>query len=133
SAGAYYAVMGMNGMKLRIVVTLGLIMALATGASGLGDEKEGTFRAAKNAPSPVSSQSGGFVQDAEKAPQPSLVEAPVATATPADSPIAAPPGHVIDHHVVHGEPFWFSADYVLAWFEGSGLPPLVTTSPAGTA
>ena len=29
--------------------------------------------------------------------------------------------------------FWASAEYVLGWFSGDRLPPLVTTSPAGTA
>jgi hypothetical protein len=29
--------------------------------------------------------------------------------------------------------FWLTAEYVAAWFHGDNLPPLVTTSPAGTA
>jgi hypothetical protein len=29
--------------------------------------------------------------------------------------------------------FWVRGDYVAAWFTGANLPPLVTTSPAGTA
>jgi hypothetical protein len=29
--------------------------------------------------------------------------------------------------------FWISAEYLLGWVHGTGLPPLVTTSPAGTA
>jgi hypothetical protein len=31
------------------------------------------------------------------------------------------------------ERFWVSGDYLLAWVHGTGLPPLVTTSPTGTA
>jgi hypothetical protein len=29
--------------------------------------------------------------------------------------------------------FWAAADFLVAWFSGDRLPPLVTTSPAGTA
>ena len=29
--------------------------------------------------------------------------------------------------------FWVSAEYALGWFSGDRLPPLVTTSPPGTA
>jgi len=32
-----------------------------------------------------------------------------------------------------GAQFWASADYLFAWFSGDRLPPLVTTSPPGTA
>ncbi|HLN30084.1 MAG TPA: BBP7 family outer membrane beta-barrel protein [Gemmataceae bacterium] len=32
-----------------------------------------------------------------------------------------------------GAGLWFSADYEFAWIKGTPLPPLVTTSPAGTA
>lgn len=37
---------------------------------------------------------------------------------------AAPPGAAL--------PIWISADYLFAWMQGGSLPPLVTTSPAGT-
>jgi hypothetical protein len=32
-----------------------------------------------------------------------------------------------------GGQFWVGADFVMAWFRGQNVPPLVTTSPAGTA
>jgi hypothetical protein len=31
------------------------------------------------------------------------------------------------------EQFWVTGEYLLGWIQGAGLPPLVTTSPAGTA
>src|SRR4051812_40598847 len=55
--------------------------------------------------------------------RPGLTTAPVADA----EPIAGPdePANLVD-------PFWATGDYMMGWVNGMHLPPLATTSPAGT-
>jgi Putative beta barrel porin-7 (BBP7) len=48
---------------------------------------------------------------------------PAPAMVPTSGPAAAPPQDC----------FWGSADYLFAWVRSASLPPLVTTSPAGTA
>jgi hypothetical protein len=62
---------------------------------------------------------------------------PVHSETPpapqlAESPLLADFTHA-DHFPGYGQRWWFSADYEFAWIKGMRVPPLVTTSPAGTA
>jgi len=60
--------------------------------------------------------------------------APVSPSAPLPPPTDAPVAPVASYDGPAGHGcFWFNADYVLAWFEGSGLPALVTTSPSNTA
>ena len=69
-------------------------------------------------------------------PPPSTGETP---AVPSLTPLEMPgPGQ--ESYPVEGAPspgpdarFWILGDYVLGWIRGDSLPPLVTTSPAGTA
>src|SRR5581483_9312989 len=62
---------------------------------------------------------------------PARLEAPV-PAGPMDSPLLADFSHE-DHGPGYGKNLWFSADFEFAWLKGMRVPPLVTTSPAGTA
>jgi hypothetical protein len=67
---------------------------------------------------------------------------PASTALPQESPkVGQPPpppppdlvpeaGGIADHSP---ERWWITADYLFGWVRSSGLPPLITTSPAGTA
>ena len=73
-----------------------------------------------------------------------LIGAGLAFAQPDVEKLVTPPTPVTDaaplvvpltqsEPVSRGERnFWTSADYMYSWFRGGNLPPLVTTSPAGT-
>lgn len=59
---------------------------------------------------------------------------PAPAPAPADAPAPLPriPGSCEGDCARPKEQLWVTAEYVLAWFHGDNLPPLVTTSPAGT-
>src|SRR5262249_61743710 len=51
---------------------------------------------------------------------------------PADAPLPGAAPYSNGGGGYHGERGWFTADYLVGWFEGPGLPPLVTTAVPGT-
>jgi hypothetical protein len=65
---------------------------------------------------------------------------PAASGVPALPPPAAADGPAVPFHSFcagegcadPGPRFWVTADYLLSWIQSNRLPPLVTTSPAGT-
>jgi hypothetical protein len=64
------------------------------------------------------------------ASQPTVLPADKADCA-APSPLACEP-NLLETGCNPGYRFWASADYLLWWMKGASLPPLVTTSPAGT-
>ena len=50
----------------------------------------------------------------------------------ADAPLLGAAPYFNGGGVYHGERGWFTADYLVGWFEGTGVPPLVTTAAPGT-
>src|SRR5437868_8563481 len=61
---------------------------------------------------------------------------PADTPSPPPAAVGAPPTPVVplapyDDFSAPGR-LWFSADYLSGWVQPARLPPLVTTSPAGT-
>ena len=71
---------------------------------------------------------------AEDGASDSLANPRAEAALPAASPVS-PENSFVWGNVrgVNNDRFWVNGDYLLAWVHGTGLPPLVTTSPTGTA
>jgi hypothetical protein len=74
---------------------------------------------------------------AEPLPPPAPAAAAPAAPAALAPPVAAQSGPVLTCDSgdarSSGERVWFDAEYLLWWMRGQSLPPLVTTSPAGTA
>jgi len=88
----------------------------------------------------TSAQSPSNAKPGESAPASALTEAPADQAmtsqAEASSPIlgnGVPGAYNQGPSNGSGTGLWFSADALLGWFQPARLPPLVTTSPTGTA
>src|SRR5438552_4848822 len=65
----------------------------------------------------------------------SLAQLPTDIPQPAPDAVEAPPAPIVPVAIDNDAPgrLWFFADYLSGWMQPAHLPPLVTTSPAGTA
>jgi Putative beta barrel porin-7 (BBP7) len=65
----------------------------------------------------------------QPAPNPTVIYDPAA---PVGNACDSPPTCTLDSCCNPGYRFWGSAEYLLWWMKGASVPPLATTSPAGT-
>src|SRR5438094_9128045 len=65
----------------------------------------------------------------------SLAQLPTDIPKPAPDAVEAPPAPIVPVAIDNDAPgrLWCFADYLSGWMQPAHLPPLVTTSPAGTA
>ncbi len=142
--GAVFPGQGMDD-AMNVRITMSLLAVLLAGRTLWAQEPS----VVPSDPSVVNS-APAVLPALPDSPLPPNVDTSPITPPPPDSPVLAPlapspqsvvwdarprvspPGIVLDRVDSHTG-FWTSVEYVMAFQHGMALPPLVTTSPAGTA